>query len=464
MQNVSDHNEKENLIAKGIRNGRLAFTGPRLLQLDLTDHCANRCVACWTHSPYLTESRKIRTPETLDPLMLNQWIESFKALDIREIQLAGAGEPLLYPGILSVLEKLKKYGFFINLNTSLYPVPEGTVETLVTSKVDELTVSLWAGSEKVWCQMHPEVPPNAFLKISEFLTEIKNRKKAMKTLLPRIKIYNVITSQNWDSIEEMIDFGINHGADEIEFQIADIIPGATEFLTLEENHVRAILEQFKLLRKRNDFTGEFIGPGNCLDLDSRDPSQEQKEYGRFFKPLKKGFQIKKESNQMLCPSGIVNKKKSWVEGHPYPQLSYEFEPRVCRHCSQSGLCYETPESVPLYSGFMNVKGLGSFLRRIASLAAGAAMDSAIVEKTPCTVGWYYARILSDGSFIPCCKAARFPLGSLKEQNFYSLWYSEAMNQFREKAKSVSKKDPYFEKINCLKGCDNLGMNLEMLRK
>ncbi|MBN2143654.1 MAG: radical SAM protein [Candidatus Aureabacteria bacterium] len=464
MNIIPKQDKKEKLIIKGIRQGRKAYTGPRILQIDLTDACANRCVACWTHSPYLNESGKTRPIHNLDVNLLNQWIESFKALDVREIHLAGAGEPLLYPSILNVLKNLKKKEFFVNLNTSLYPIPENTAETLVSSQVDLLTVSLWAGSEKVWHRMHPEMPSSAFSRISSFLMEIQKIKKASNTSLPRIKIYHVITSLNDDSIEEMIDFGITHFADETEFQIADIIPGVTEFLSLKEINVQRILEQFRLLRNRTDFTSEFIGVGNRLDLDSTDASQEQKEYGRFFKPLKKGFRIKKETNQMICPQGTVNTKKAWKEGHPYPVLSYEFSPNICRTCPLSSFCYETPSSLPLYTNFMNVKGVGSFIRRMASSGQNIEPDSSIVNKIPCTVGWYYGRILSDSSFIPCCKASLFPMGSLKEKDFKSIWFSESMNTFREKAKTLSKNDPYFHPINCLKGCDNLGMNLEMIRK
>ena len=104
-------------------------------------------------------------------------------------------------------------------------------------------------------------------------------------------------------------------------------------------------------------------------------------------------------------------------------------------------------------------GYGSFYRRIASSGVSSGRyDAEIIDKLPCTVGWTYARVLTNGDVIPCCKADDMPLGNLHENTFREIWTGERYREFRIKARDLSKRNPFFEPIQCLKACDNLGMN------
>ena len=457
-------NAKDKKIREGIRHGGQAFTGPRILQVDLTDACANRCVACWTHSPHLLEHQKLKRVFTLDFGLLQNWIREFRDLEVEEVHLAGAGDPLVHPQIMPILKTLKEAGLRVNLNTALYPIPAHFAETLVDQKVDLLTASIWAGSEELWARMHPGVDRKAFSEIENFLCELQERKKKTKSLLPRVKMYHVITSQNFDFLEEMVEFGIRHFADEVEFQSVDLIPGATEYLKLDPEMVQKVVAQLKSLRTRADYTEEFIGQDNKLDMDSQDPRQERKEFGRFYKPLREGFHCLPGTDRVRCPRGEKNFKRVWIHDHPYPAHAYEFDSKICSKCDLASVCYETPRSLPLETSYVNLKGVGSFLRRIQAHLGGDSKEENIVNKIPCTVGWTYGRILANGHYVPCCKAANFPLGDISKQTFSSIWFGDSLNEFREKAKTLRKDHPYFGKINCLKGCDNLGMNLETIEK
>lgn len=81
-------------------------------------------------------------------------------------------------------------------------------------------------------------------------------------------------------------------------------------------------------------------------------------------------------------------------------------------------------------------------------------DEKLVDSIPCYAGFSYARIMADGRVIPCCKAAKHPLGNINEKSFKEIWFSENYEKFRFMAKNEKKSHPYFKKINCYKGCDN----------
>lgn len=451
----------EALILKGIRSSRKAYTGPSTLELDLTDQCLNTCLACWVHSPLLKIKKVHKKFIPYDAL--TRWVNEFHQLGVQEIKLAGAGDPLNHPRIKEILILLKAKGFKVVLNTSLFPLPENFADFLTRIRLDELTLSLWAGNSKEWSRLHPGIAEKHFDKISDFLTELEHYKQIKKTEYPRIKIYNVITALNADNLQGMLHYALTHFADRMEFQMADIFPDIQD-LELKSSHIQKIKDQIPSLYSVAGYTDEFIGQGNRISLSEPLGSQEQKEFGRFYHPLKQGF-LWKSITEILCPKGLNYFRKSWIHDHPYPAFHFEYDTNICSQCTHAPQCYPEPHSVPLTVRFTNLTGLGTFLRRIESRgSSGQEKDQSAVFNTPCLAPWHYGRIVSDGQFIPCCKASKMPMGNLYHESFKKIWFGRQMNEFRFKAFRIADHYPYFSTIQCIKGCDNLGENLNWNKK
>ena len=451
----------ERLIIQGIRSSAKAFTGPETLELDLTDQCMNTCLACWVHSPLLKIKKVHKKFIIYDAL--KKWIKDFHKSGVQEIKLAGAGDPLNHPRIIDILTLLKKKGFRVCLNTSLFPLPENFADFLTDTGLDELTLSLWAGNSRQWSLMHPGIPESHFDKISDFLTELEHYKKLKKTVFPRIKIYNVITALNADNLPGMLRYATAHFADRMEFQAADIFPDIQD-LALSPGQVENIKTQIACLYSVPGYTDEFIGEGNRISLKESFESQEQKEFGRFYHPLRNGFSWKSDT-EILCPQGFNYCRRSWIHDHPYPAFHYEYDTTLCSKCTHAPDCYPEPCSVPLDIRFTNLTGIGTFLRRLESLKSGGqAKDKSAVLNTPCLAPWHYGRVLSDGQFIPCCKASKIPMGNLYHESFKKIWFGKNMNNFRFKASRIAENYSYFSAIECIKGCDNLGENLNWNKK
>ena len=91
-------------------------------------------------------------------------------------------------------------------------------------------------------------------------------------------------------------------------------------------------------------------------------------------------------------------------------------------------------------------------------------DAAVIDEIPCYVGWVFCRILANGDVAPCCRGSNMPLGNINTDGFKKVWASATYNEFRDKALTLSKKDPYFAPIGCHKTCDNLMHNQEVHRR
>lgn len=447
------------LIKRGISSGEKAYTGPGIVQLDIMDACINKCITCWTHSPFLDKkyTSQFKGHMKLEDIVLR--VKMLKNIGSREIHLAGAGEPLLHPHIHDILRVIKQAGLKIHLNTALYPLPQNLAQTLVDLEVDRLTISLWAGDSLTWQKTHPGVDPAHFSKIENFLMDLANLKRKALKHLPVTKHYHVISKPNKTSLLEMMDLAIRTQAEEIEFTVTDTLKGL-EHLSLDTRDIEIIEHQFQAFYKLTGYTDEFIGHGNKLDLKTLDIHNEQKEFGRFYHALPAGF-ARDQHHTVTCPQNLPHRQKSWIQNLPHPRFNYEFDHHMCRDCQFNSSCYVTPTSVPITTGVTNLLGAGSFLRRVHQSGTHQKGDP-IVNTIPCTIGWQFARILSEGTVVPCCKAAKHPLGNLKQDNLTSVWNNQAYKEFRRNALIPDKERPYFNNIRCSEGCDNLGMNLNAI--
>ena len=447
---------KENLDLVGALDGSNAYKGPNIVQIDLTDKCNLNCVGCWCHS-YFLENIKVKKFKELPFDLLKKLIEELNELGVKEIMLSGSGEPFMYPQIMEVIGLIKEKGISLNIITNFTLVNKDIIKKMVELNVDNITVSLWAGDADTYVKTHPNQTKKTFITIRKNLKYLYSIKKENK--LPHIKIYNVISKFNFDRIENMFDFALNSLVDYIEFQVIDIIQGKTESLKLGNKDKNQLLNQVLGLKKRKDYFSELIET-KCLEkLDKKKHKKEFMSFGRFYKIMNKGFRLIIGGEWAICPKGYLSIRRN-IYNHPENSCFFEFPSHICKKCPNTLDCYKNKNLIPLKVKLLKFLGSGTFIRRISDKNSKKCYDSNITDSMPCYVGWIYARILTNGDVVPCCKAHLFPLGNLYKDSFKKIWFSKEYNEFRQKAKKLKKSDPYFNKIECYKECDNLGMNLK----
>ncbi|MEI6632724.1 MAG: radical SAM protein [Chlamydiota bacterium] len=113
----------------------------------------------------------------------------------------------------------------------------------------------------------------------------------------------------------------------------------------------------------------------------------------------------------------------------------------------------------------NLLGFDQFITKVRnSRAEEGIYHSDLIDSLSCVMGWYECRILANGDVVPCCKADRFPLGSVHAQSFRKIWQSAGYAEFRRKAATLSKTDQYFAAINCARCCDDWWLNQDVHRR
>jgi len=474
-----DFNEfvKKNLSLAGALDGSKAYKGPEIVQIDLTNDCNLNCVGCWCHSEFLG-NLKLKGEEKKRKLsydMVKKLIEDLHELGTKEIMLSGSGEPFMYPKIMEVISLIKEKGIKLNIVTNFTLVNKKIIKKLVDLNVDYITISLWAGDAETYVKTHPNQTKKIFERIRENLKYLHSLKK--EDNIPYVKIYNVISKFNYDKIKNMLDFALDTLVDYIEFQVIDIIRGKTDCLMLSESNKISLFKQFKSLLKRNDcYAYDINSFSTSKKFQKGKLNKEIKEFpGRFMKiPSKfilKVWEGEKEGKKCICRVlSCPAHKTTWPPRENNPLIEedknlyiFQFKPYHCKSCEFFEIC-PVNKMGEVGIKYLSILGFGSFFRRVSSEFSKESYDKDIIDSMPCYVGWIYARISTNGDVIPCCKAHLFPLGNLYKNSFKSIWFSEKYNEFRKKAKNTKKSDPYFKKIWCYKGCDNLGMNLNFHRK
>lgn len=441
---------------KGIIAGKQAFCGPKVLQVDITNNCNTNCIACWCHSDFIGD-KKLTSDERKVKLrlkMIKQIVDDAVKLNVQGIQLAGSGDPFCHPDILDIVKYIKKRGLSLEIVTNGILLNEKNVKVLVQNRVDRLAVSVWAGTAKTYQKTHPNQPKAIFDKIKRNLQLIARMKRDSLDV-PVVRIYNVISGVNFFEIEKMLDFALQVEANMLEFQAVDIIKGKTEFLKLSSKQVEAIGQQFFKIKQRKDFlvVNKFSG-------------REFDEYGRFVIPsnVNDGFRYFFDNAFFYgaeCPLG--SKKACVQEDMAKGVVKFLFDSAVCANCVKTKECLQNNAPVVKKLYFLSLVGVSTFLRRISSGIENASVleyDSKI-DNMPCYAGWDFARILTNGDVIPCCKGYLNPIGNIHKNSFSNIWKSKKYNEFREKAKVLSKRDSYFNTFECLKGCDNYGRNSQI---
>ena len=241
----------------GICNGRYAFKGPFHVQIDLTNDCNNNCIGCWCNSPLLEEKTlsSMEKRQALPLGLVKDLLDELASMGTREIYYSGGGEPFIHPDIMEVLEYSKRKGFVCYVNTNFTLLDKKRLKKLINLGIDHLTVSIWAGTPKIYAATHPNKTEETFYQIKDNLKFLNQTKSSM----PYVKLYNVIFKLNYQEIEEMIDFARETNSESVEFTVIDTIPGKTDKLLLNPAQCREVYERCQRIRSQLDKSGYLDG-------------------------------------------------------------------------------------------------------------------------------------------------------------------------------------------------------------
>lgn len=114
---------------------------------------------------------------------------------------------------------------------------------------------------------------------------------------------------------------------------------------------------------------------------------------------------------------------------------------------------------------VRITGLREFLDAGAHWLGGGAegpVSEALgdfYDRNPCYTGWYFARVLMDGSVSPCCQCVGGIVpGNLNERSFREIWRGPEYRWFRNRALHVPLRDTEIWQRCACKVCDSVTKN------
>jgi len=223
-------------LLAGIDLGR-PLTGPETIHVDVTNACNADCLPCWDHSPLLARPRPAAWKGLrADPGFVEALLDDAASLGgLRAVILSGQGEPLVHPEIERLIAAVKSRNLRLVLITNLMAEAAADPARLAALGVDEMLVSVHAGSAESYGAVHPSFPAGSW-------DELRRRLSSLAAAGCACKHVHAICAPNAGELPAMIELGGRLGASEVSFKLASL-GGGTEACRVAEAQRRRLAAQ-----------------------------------------------------------------------------------------------------------------------------------------------------------------------------------------------------------------------------
>lgn|GEM_PF-1088638 len=206
--------------------------GFRRINIGVSDRCNHRCIMCSEHSTYCADGgRRMSASDVLDEsdfglmdsAMYRRLIDDIAAMDCREIELCGLGEPLLHPRLLDFISQAKDAGIWVRLVTNASLLNAAKIRRLVRLGLDEIHISLNAGTPETYAKVHG-VGSTTFERVLEAIRGLKSEREQAGSPGPAIEVSFVVQADNYREPVTWVEVVAAAGADIITFSALGAAP------------------------------------------------------------------------------------------------------------------------------------------------------------------------------------------------------------------------------------------------
>lgn len=242
MKMEEELKEKVSIILRRMKNEQ---TPPYVLEAKLTRKCNLMCKFCQFYKGQHFD----HTKELSD----KEWIRVIKEackMGVSKFQLLGLGEALcrkkLLLNLMKIIKNSKKYGSLLT-NGTLFS--KNDVNFIVKIGWDNIIFSIDGPNAKIHDFLRGT--NGAFKRVVKSLTWFKYYKAKHNSKFPSIGIAMVLTSLNYDKLDEMLDFGYEFGVDSLLIWPLLVITPEAKKLTLNDSQRRKFWRNLKKVEKKS---------------------------------------------------------------------------------------------------------------------------------------------------------------------------------------------------------------------
>ncbi len=186
---------------------RVAGPGPRVVFIEVTNHCNLLCETCPRTFVSYEEAKTLGWDDFL------RIVEQFP--DMQRAVLHGIGEPLINRDLPRMIAHLKARGVTVLFNTNATLLTEAWSRQLLASGLDEMRCSIDGATARTYADIRgaPLLP-----KIIQNLTRFTRLQRALGTATPRVSIWMTGMRENIHELPALVRLAAQMGVGEVYMQ------------------------------------------------------------------------------------------------------------------------------------------------------------------------------------------------------------------------------------------------------
>ena len=205
-------------LLKGLLDGQTAYHGPFFIGVDTTRRCNNMCLGCFYHGE---ESGHAvvgdRSVQEMPLEMARSLAKDLGRLRVREVIMAGEGEPLLHARFFDLLAAFKDAGLRVQMFANGILLDDALAQPIVASGLDVLNVSYWAVSAEEHARWHPGLAPALLDKRIRGTTAVVKAKREAGARSPRVVLQMLLNRETIKNLGPRVDIALKTGCDSVCF-------------------------------------------------------------------------------------------------------------------------------------------------------------------------------------------------------------------------------------------------------
>lgn len=164
---------------------------PRYLDVELTNMCNFKCCFCPTGTNAMQRMRGYMTEEVADAIA-----ENVRRFNIPAVRFIRWGEPTLHSDYISIMEKIKRAGALIHINTNGALLDEEQIQGLMDIHLDSIKFSFQGADEGTYNEMRENGDYLRLLSTIQKMYEIRGNRD-----YPYIQISTTLTDESDVQVE-----------------------------------------------------------------------------------------------------------------------------------------------------------------------------------------------------------------------------------------------------------------------